>query len=139
MRLVKKDPKNFINRTVVTHGRYWLLKAVHPDHIELLDPVRQEKGRLQLKQWDSCRIYPERSEIAATYPRLVDLLREVCLLTRTEAEMTVLCYLVEGPFYSGSEAVSRIGGTGNAIRHALMHRQRARQGFKREKLMMQAA
>lgn len=126
MRLIHKDPKKYINRTIIFHGRFWLIQAVHLSHIELADHVRQEKGILLPHMWQNCRVFPERQEIAGTFPRLISLLREVCLLTYTEAETAILSYLVDGPFSYGSEAVARIGGTGNAIRRSLMHRHRVR-------------
>jgi len=133
MRLIHQDPKNYINRTIkVRGGRYWLVKAVHAGHIEVVDHVRQENGKVTVDMWKDSRVFPELQEIAAQYPRLINILRQVCLLTHTEAESAIQGYIVDGPFFYGSEAVSRIGGAVAAIRHALPHRHRVREAAKRE-------
>jgi hypothetical protein len=132
MRLIHQDPNNYINRTIKVRSRYWLVKAVHTDHIELVDHVRQEKGKLTFDMWKKSRVFPELQEIANQYPRLCNLLRQVCLLTRTEAESAIQGFIVDGPFSMGSEAVARIGGSAFALRRALPHRHRVRDAAKRE-------
>jgi hypothetical protein len=59
------------------------------------------------------------------YPRLVALLREVCILTHTEASSALLM-LKDGETEGGAEAVARIGGPLKAVAHALRFRHRVR-------------
>lgn len=131
MRLKFQTPANYIGRTIVYRGRYWLVEGIDGTDVVLKDHARGERGRLKNHQWGQCSVYPEVEEVRIRYRRLIAVLRSVCILTATEAECLLIGYLTTGPAFMGSEAVARIGGAFNALHHTMRHRIRVRQEMKR--------
>lgn len=69
-------------------------------------------------------------DIEARYPRLMATMREVAMLTRTEASGVILMLLRTHPSdrassTASSEAVAHYGGNLKVVRQALLHRNRA--------------
>lgn len=126
MRLNNQDPKNYINRTICYRGHFYFVSSVDQDNtVHLYDHVKQKKGLLRPDQWAASTLYPNADEVATRYRRLIAVMRDVCLLTQTEAHAAIIGHLTHGPFFYGSEALARIGGSAFAVRRAINHRHRS--------------
>ena len=126
MRITSSQHGGLIGRTLIYRQQFWLVEAVESGHVWLTKTHDQKKGVLRLAQLRDCRLYPTRDELRRRYPRLLQLLRQTCLLTSSEAESALEGYLTSGSGFYGSEAVARIGGAWAAIRHALQRRRYCR-------------
>lgn len=126
MRMTTQDPQQYINRTILIRGVFYRIDGMDDDGKVLLsNPVNKNKGRLLPELWRESRLYPSQEEVAERYPRIIALLRDVCIQTQTEARATVIGHLMQGPFSCSSEAVAWMGGSSFAISHALRHRHRS--------------
>lgn len=122
MRLLHCEPRSLIGKTIVYRHQFWRVDDVADGHLVLSKHVREERGLLLVRLLRETRLYPTDTLVAARYPRLIQLLKETCLLTNTEAVSAIQGYLLNGGFDYGSEAIAHIGGALSAIRHALSRR-----------------
>lgn len=134
MKINKHNPERLIGRTIMDHhSQWWFVKGVEDHHIIL--QKRSTIGKLNIEMLSRCRLYPTHEEVEQHYPLLVRALRWAALLTHSEATGAVVGHIVNGPFSCGSEAVSHIGGSAQAIRQAWRCRHVTRELYKRERLM----
>ena len=127
MNLKHRAPASLVGRTIIHRNQGWKVDAVDPKakEVRLSRWHNDERGLLRFDQLSACRLYPTHEEAAASYPLLKRALMQSCLLTHSEAESCLVGYLTTGPFFYGAEALSRIGGAGEAIRHAIRLRRNA--------------
>lgn len=131
MRLNNANPYKLVQETLIFRGQFWVVKMVDEEGLHLGKHHNADKGLLRIDQLDQCRLYPSHEQVAKTYPYLMRALRWACILSHGEASGAVQGYITTGPFYMGSEAVSHVGGSLAAIRHAIRCRHKVRQEYKR--------
>lgn len=131
MRLTNVSLESLIGRTVIHRSACWLVTAIAEDREALIVQRFNSNGKLLVRLLSECTLYPTDMEIRSRYSRLLTMLRHTCLLTQTEAESAVIGFIVNGFFHYGSEAVSRIGGSGQAIRHAIARRHYVQRSLRR--------
>lgn len=128
MRLKNVAPSALVGRTIIYHFQFWNVRSVSEDTQRLLlgRDWSQDKGVLRFDQMKQCRLYPSSEEVCRQHPFLLRALRWSCILSHGEAEGAVLGYITTGSQYMGSEAVAHVGGSLQAIRHALRCRHAVR-------------
>lgn len=129
MKLKNQDPRALIGRTIIFRGVAWRIDSVNDDDIELSKPGLDQKGRLRRDLFTQCSLFPSLDEIRTRFPKLLRALRTVCNLTTGESENALFGMIINGPFFSGSEALSHIGGAGHAVWLCWNHRTRVRESF----------
>lgn len=131
MRLINVALESLVHRTVLFRGVSWLVTGITEDREALNVERFRGPGKLLVRLLPQCRLYPTDIEVRSRYPRLLGAMRESCLLTRTEAESALIGFIANGSSDYGSEAVSRIGGSREAIRHAIARRHYVRRSLRR--------
>lgn len=120
MKLRNQNPADHLGRTVIWRNKPMRIESITPDGIRVKrNGVTVESGLLRFDQFAQCTLYPTHGEVAARFPKLLRALRWACFLTQAEAEATVHGAKTTGPFFMGTEAISHLGGSGNAIRQAM--------------------
>lgn len=132
MKLKNRDPRAYIGRTIIHKGIAWQITQVDGEHVHLYKPGSNHHGKLLLRLFEQCRLFPDASEIRARFPHLLRAMRTACNLTTGEAENAVLGMIVNGPFFAGSEALAHMGGGGNAVRVCWRVRRQVREYFARQ-------
>lgn len=118
MKLINRNPVDFIGRTILYRHQAWLIESVESGVVHLSRPGLGQRGQIQFRQFPDCRLYPEREEIVKQFPMLMRALKHACILTHSEATDAIHGMISTGPTYMGSEAVAHIGGAARAITHA---------------------
>jgi hypothetical protein len=131
MKLKNRNPRDFIGRTIIFRHEAWHIDGVNAEHVLLSKPGLERNGKLLLRLFARCELYPQPSEIRARFPKLLRALVTVCNLTSLEAENAVFCMITYGRQFMGSEAIAHIGGPERAIRLCWRHRTRVRESFAR--------
>jgi hypothetical protein len=118
-----KDTSNLVGRTIQAWNKqYWLVEGIFENEVSLSCGVSHAKGKLKVSDLARCKLYPTMDEVEKRYPRLIHIMKHTCSLTQGEAVSAVHGYITAGPFFYGSEAVARIGGSTFAINHAFSRR-----------------
>jgi hypothetical protein len=131
MRLINRNPSDFVGRTIFHRHVAWRVDGVDDEHVLLSKPGLNQKGRLRHHLFAECILYPEPAEIRTRFPMLLRALRTVCNLTTAESENAILGTITHGIFFNGSEALAHLGGSGNAIGLCWRNRTRVRESFAR--------
>ena len=129
MKLRNINPASLVGRTIIYRHQFWEVDDVTDDELRLKRSWSNQRGLLRIEQLAQCSLYPSREEIAAKYPKLIRALRHACILTATEAEGAVHGYLTTGSQFMGSEAVAHVGGSLQAIWHAIRCRHMVRRQY----------
>lgn len=131
MKLKNHNPHAYIGRTITFRHVAWRVDAVNGEYVELSKPGLNQTGKLRLELFSQCSLFPSADEIRTRFPKLLRALRTVCNLTTGESENALFGMLINGPFFSGSEAIAHIGGAGRAVQLCWRHRNRVRESFAR--------
>jgi len=129
MKLKNRNPQDYVGRTILFRNDAWHIDAVDNTHVLVSKPGLQTTGKLMLELFAQCTLFPSPDEIRARYPKVLRALKAVCNLTSGEAENAVLGFIICGWSFKGSEALAHVGGSGNAINHCWIHRNRVRTSF----------
>ncbi len=111
-----------VERTVRVHEQHWHVKSFDGNRFTVIHGPLRTQGIIDERMWRRCRVIPSFEEVQSRYLRIVRALREVCLLTQTEAASAVYGLALSGLNFAGSEAVARLGGAARSVQHAFAHR-----------------
>lgn len=131
MKLMNRDPRDYIGRTIICRTGAWRIDGVDTEHVLISRPGLDTKGKLLLHLFGNCTLFPSAGEIQTRFPKLLRALRTVCNLTSGEAANALLGMITNGPFFAGSEALAHLGGSANAVGLCWRHRNRVRESFVR--------
>lgn len=126
MKLINRNPANFVGRTIIYRHQAWKIDSVSADTINLSRPALGHRGKLQLHQFAECRLFHTRKEIIAQFPKLIRALGRVCKLSQAEAAVAIRGIATTGSYYMDSEAVALLGGSGRAMHLAWRGRNKKR-------------
>lgn len=126
MKLVNRNPANFVGRTIIYRHQAWKIQSVSVDTIHLSKPALGQKGQMRPEQFAECRLFQTRDEIIAQFPKLIRALGRICKLSQAEAAVAIRGTLTTGSYYMDSEAIALLGGSGRAMALAWRGRNKKR-------------